>query len=106
MYLIRFLSFLSFLFCSIGFSSGQAIAAWHNTYGAQVIIQNSTTGDVYYSNCNSQDQPTFPTAPLNVFPFTKKPKLGSAFTGIGYVGGDTIYVRSPVQESIRWLLTS
>jgi hypothetical protein len=99
MALIRCLSFLSVFLSLPGVSYGQAIAAWHNTYGAQVILQNSTTGDVYYSNCNSNGPPVFPMAPLNVFPFSTKPKLGSAFAGTGYSADSTVYVRTRLLRS-------
>jgi hypothetical protein len=91
--LMRFFSLLSFL-SLVGLSYGQAIAAWHNSYGAQVILQNSTTGDVYYSDCNSNGAPVFSTNPLNVFSFSKKPKLGSSFAGTGYAAGGIVYVRT------------
>lgn len=88
-------SFVCFSLVSlIGNAAAQAIAAWHNGYGAQVIMQNETTGDVYYSDCNSiGDKPSFPTAPLNVFEFQRKPKIGSPFAVTGYSGGDMVYVR-------------
>ncbi|KAH8646083.1 hypothetical protein BX600DRAFT_477124 [Xylariales sp. PMI_506] len=92
-YKMRFAQCLSTLFfISLAkFSNGQAIAAWHNSVGTQILIQNSTTGDVYYSNCNSSGTPVFPTDPLHVLSFTRRPKLGSAFAGTGYASDNTIY---------------
>ena len=95
MALSKFLSVVLSAFFFFDLAVAQTIAAWHNGVASQVIVQDPDTGDVYYSNCNSQNTPVFPTNPKNVFPFTQPPKLGSSLAGIGYYSGTTIVVGSP-----------
>ncbi|KAK4453349.1 hypothetical protein QBC34DRAFT_203237 [Podospora aff. communis PSN243] len=64
--------------------SQAAIAAWWNGIGPQIILQNSTTGAIRHSPCNSFGTAYYSHTDGSELPLTYKPKNGTALAGVGY----------------------
>jgi hypothetical protein len=71
----------------------QALAAWYNNIGPQIVYQNATSGDLIYTmDTGSGSFAGF--TPWAKLPMTIQPKFGTALAGSGFAGGDGyIYVR-------------
>ncbi|AEO65695.1 uncharacterized protein THITE_2112937 [Thermothielavioides terrestris NRRL 8126] len=61
-----------------------SIAAWWNGYGTQVMLLNSTTNQIRYSTCNSQDEPRYSYTDGSVLSLSHKPKPGTPLAGTGW----------------------
>ncbi|KAK0633101.1 hypothetical protein B0T14DRAFT_505848 [Immersiella caudata] len=64
--------------------SQAAIAAWWNGIGPQIILQNTTTGAIRHSPCNSFGTAYYSHSDGSELPLTYKPKNGTALAGVGY----------------------
>jgi hypothetical protein len=71
-----------------------SIAAWWNGYGTQVMLLNSTTNQIRYSTCNSQDEPRYSYTDGSVLSLSHKPKPGTPLAGTGWWDeSKTMYMR-------------
>lgn len=71
------------LLVTSGARLSQGMAAWFTDFGPQVILQNDTTGQIHYTTCNTEGQPTYShenVLELAAYP----PKKNTALTGSGY----------------------
>ncbi|KAH7231209.1 hypothetical protein BKA59DRAFT_409480 [Fusarium tricinctum] len=50
----------------------------------QVGIQDPSTGEIWYSNCNSEDTPIFPLDKPNILKTDNKPRNGTALAAAGW----------------------
>jgi len=64
--------------------SQAAIAAWWNGIGPQIILQNTTTGAIRHSPCNSFTNAYYSHVDGSELPLSYKPKNGTALAGVGY----------------------
>ncbi|KAK4192477.1 hypothetical protein QBC35DRAFT_224683 [Podospora australis] len=60
------------------------ITAWWNGIAPQVVLQNSTTGQLRYTKCNSRDTPRYSYTDGSVFSLQNKPKNNTAIAGAGW----------------------
>ncbi|KAH6895986.1 hypothetical protein B0T10DRAFT_558150 [Thelonectria olida] len=82
----------SILYLTIGaqtvYASG--LYAYYTERCIQVIAQDSNTGNILYSNCNSLDTPVFPIDKSNVLSTTSKPRNGTALAAAGWWNNENI----------------
>lgn len=76
-------------------SCSAAMAAWWTDLGAQVVMQNETTGGLMYSLCNSNSTPVFPDDPPQYFSLAFQPRNGTALAGTGWWDTTTTWVSIP-----------
>lgn len=74
------------------FVSSQALAAWSNGVGDQVIYQNASTGDLLYSIATGSGIGAGGFTAWAKLPLTTAPKSGSKLAGTGFVSFS--YLRS------------
>jgi hypothetical protein len=60
------------------------VAAWWTDFGPQIVLQNTTTGELRYSACNSYDTPIYDPVGDAVFSLKFKPRNGTALAGAGW----------------------
>lgn len=65
-----------------------AIAAWWTAVGPQVMLQNTSTGLLRYSACNSYDTPLYSYDDASFFSTGPQPKHGTALSGVGWYDAD------------------
>jgi hypothetical protein len=70
-----------------------ALYAYATERTTQVGIQDPSTGDIFYSNCNSEDTPIFPLDEPNVLETDNKPRNGTALAAAGWWDTEKIIVR-------------
>ncbi|KAH7179018.1 uncharacterized protein B0J16DRAFT_374140 [Fusarium flagelliforme] len=78
------LSWLLFLVAWIQPCYSSALYAYATDRTTQVGIQDPATGQIYYSNCNSEDTPIFPLDKPNVLETDNTPRNGTALAGVGW----------------------
>ncbi len=61
-----------------------ALTSWTTTIGPQVMLQNTTTGQIRYSYCNSYGSPIYSYTADTYFNLTYPPKNGTALAGVGW----------------------
>jgi hypothetical protein len=66
------------------FVSSQALTAWYTSVGPQVVYQNATSGDLYYSLDTGSGSGAGGFTPWAKIPVTIPPKQGTALAGTGY----------------------
>ncbi|KAI5465083.1 hypothetical protein BGZ63DRAFT_349714 [Mariannaea sp. PMI_226] len=64
--------------------TGSGICAFWTQRGVQIAIQNSTTGEIHYSNCNGDGHPIFPVDQPNILPAHITPRNGTALAATGW----------------------
>ncbi|KAM5359609.1 hypothetical protein ACJZ2D_014330 [Fusarium nematophilum] len=64
--------------------SGSSVYAFWTDLTIQVGAQDPDTGDIYYSNCNSNSTPIFPVDKPNVLEMREKPRNGTALAAAGW----------------------
>jgi hypothetical protein len=74
---------LVFLLATIPCSEA-AIAAWWTTIGPQLMLQNTTTGLIRHSACNSYGTPIYSYEDDTYFDSSYKAKNGTALAGVGW----------------------
>ncbi|CAG2001901.1 unnamed protein product [Fusarium graminearum] len=65
-------------------SYSSALYAYATDRTTQVGIQDTATGKIFYSNCNSEDTPIFPLDKPNVLDTENTPRNGTALAGVGW----------------------
>jgi hypothetical protein len=65
-------------------SYSSALYAYATDRTTQVGIQDISTGNIYYSNCNSEDTPIFPLDKPNVLDTENTPRNGTALAAVGW----------------------
>ncbi|KAM0197734.1 hypothetical protein ACHAPI_004459 [Fusarium lateritium] len=71
-------------------SYSSALYAYATDRTVQVGAQDPVTGDIYYSNCNSEDTPIFPLDKPNVLDAKQRPRNGTALAAAGWWDMQTI----------------
>ncbi|KAI0018829.1 hypothetical protein F4780DRAFT_494549 [Xylariomycetidae sp. FL0641] len=67
-----------------------SIAAWYNTRGPNLVMQDDDTGDIRYSLCNGNYTPIFPDDASLVVPLDKyPPKKNTSLACAGWFDGTT-----------------
>ncbi|KAH8881490.1 hypothetical protein GQ53DRAFT_667769, partial [Thozetella sp. PMI_491] len=89
----RILAVAAGLYALVSPARGSSIAAYYRApfYGAQVIHQNATTGDINYSLCASAGTPIFPTNPPKSFQLPYAAKNGTSVAATGWFDGTNIF---------------
>ncbi|RFN44754.1 hypothetical protein FIE12Z_11020 [Fusarium flagelliforme] len=62
----------------------RSLYAYATDRTTQVGIQHPSTGEIWYSNCNSEDIPIFPLDEPNVLETDNKPRNGTALAAAGW----------------------
>ena len=65
-------------------TSQAAMAAWMTDKGPQVVLQNMTTGDFTFSDCNAGSSAIYSGDPSNSVQLQYEPKKGTALAGVGW----------------------
>ncbi|KAF5012588.1 hypothetical protein FDECE_1355 [Fusarium decemcellulare] len=64
--------------------AGAGLYAYNTDRTVQVAAQDPESGDIWYSNCNSETTPIFPLDKPNVLPVKSKARNGTALTAAGW----------------------
>ncbi|KAI1080111.1 hypothetical protein F5B20DRAFT_540807 [Whalleya microplaca] len=69
-----------------------SIAAWWNTRGPSLIMQDDDTGGIRYSLCNGNYTPVFPNDTTIIAPLTSHPpKKNTSLSATGWMDGETTW---------------
>ncbi|KAI0008216.1 hypothetical protein F4779DRAFT_628653 [Xylariaceae sp. FL0662B] len=93
----------------IGRVSCGSIAAWWNTRGPSLMMQDNDTGNIRYSRCNGNHTPVFPDDETLVAPLRNHPpKTNTSLSAVGWVDGQTtwasIFYLDKTDEIVNTLL--
>ncbi|KAI1334711.1 hypothetical protein F5Y15DRAFT_284132 [Xylariaceae sp. FL0016] len=88
--------FQSLLCLSIWLLAGSAyggnIAAWYNTRGPSILMQDDDTGGIRYSYCNGNSTPILPEDTSMVLPLTQyTPRNNTGLSATGWYDGNTTW---------------
>ncbi|RSL74574.1 hypothetical protein CEP53_000184 [Fusarium sp. AF-6] len=71
-------------------TSTTSLYAYNTAKGVQVGAQDPKTGEIHYSNCNSEKTPIFPIEKPNVIKVGLKPRNGTALAAAGWWNGEKV----------------
>lgn len=85
------------LCCSIvllvlpGLARCGSMSGWWTDIGPSFVLQNSSTGLLTYSSCNSNNTPLYPVNPPNEFSTVYAPRNGTSLTATGWFDKTTTW---------------